>query len=192
MIFVNLYDAQAQVGAGGRGGGGFYEYEDGSWISDPPENGKAGGIVYDAQGIDTDIYLSGATPSAAYPTADGYIRAPSGGDGGYVANLLEPPGGSTGGDGGNAGDGRGSGIAGAGRDAGIGGAGGVADYSPTKNYGDNGINGSIDGSGSGWGNAGANNDATGGAAGSGVVNNDATVVLYGADASRYINGNGDH
>ena len=147
IILANGFDGQANGGNGGRGG---------DVISDdaiflPPVNGTAGGIVYNADGIDTDIYFSGATTSVAFPVADGYIRAPSGGSGGFNHTGISPN--YTSGDGGNGGDGRSAGVGG---DAGIAIGGGV---SP----GNAGSNGEIDGSGSGWGLAGANNDATGGA-----------------------------
>ena len=142
-----------------------------------PGNGLSGGLVYDAQGVDTDIYFSGATPSITYPVADGYIRAPSGGAGGFfIAGLPGEPG-----IGGNGGDGR---------SAGLGGDGGKFGTVPVLAL--SGANGEIDGSGSGWGNTGANNDAAGGLAGSGVIDNGATVNFFGDTPARYINGNGSH
>jgi hypothetical protein len=179
LILVNGFDGQANGGNGGKG----QSLETSGPIvvvSAPAENGTAGGIVYDAQGVDTDIYFSGATPSVAFPTADGYIRAPSGGDGGHDAVSLSPPADS--GNGGNAGDGR---------NAGTGGPSGDAEGVLTE-LGSTGSNGEIDGTGSGWGNTGANNDAAGGLAGSGVVDNGATVVFFGDTPARYINGSGDH
>ena len=152
----------------------------------PPVNGTAGGIVYNADGIDTDIYFSGATTSVAFPVADGYIRAPSGGSGGFNHTGISPN--YTSGDGGNGGDGRSAGVGG---DAGIAIGGGV---SP----GNAGSNGEIDGTGSGWGLAGANNNAVGGAAGSGVIDGlnslglPPTVTFFGDTPARYINGAGDH
>ena len=137
-------------------------------------------MVYDAQGVDTDIYFSGSTPSVAYPTADGYIRAPSGGDGGLNHTGTSPN--YVSGNGGRGGDGRASGIGG---DAGVAEGGSIV-------AGQTGTNGEINGTGSGWGNAGANNGATGGLAGSGIIDNGATVTLFGATSARYINGNGDH
>ena len=179
LILVNGFDGQANGGNGGKG----QSLETSGPIvvvSAPAENGAAGGIVYDAQGVDTDIYFSGATPSVAFPTADGYIRAPSGGDGGIDAVSLLPPAHS--GNGGNGGDGR---------NPGTGGPSGDAEGVLTE-LGDTGSNGEIDGTGSGWGNAGVNNDAIGGLAGSGVKDNGATVVFFGDTPARYINGTGDH
>lgn len=169
LILINGFDGQANGGDAGKGASivGSVQFPDAT-------NGTSGGIVYDAQGVDTDIYFSGATLSTAYPIADGYIRAPSGGAGGKDA-IIGP---NISGDGGNGGDGRPAGIGG---DAGDG-----------VDQGITGSNGEIDGSGSGWGLAGVNNGALGGAAGSGVVDNGATVTFFGSTALRYINGSGDH
>ena len=180
IIMVNAFDGQADGGEGGQGqsitkNSGFPVV-----INSPAQNGLAGGIVYDAQGVDTDIYFSGATPSVAYPVADGYMRAPSGGDGGFNHTISGPlyisGAGGTGGDG---------------RSAGLGGQFGVA-LGNEAEEGATGSNGEIDGTGSGWGNTGANNAVTGGAAGSGVKDNGATVTFFGDTPARYINGAGDH
>jgi hypothetical protein len=181
LVLADGFDGQAEGGAGGKGES-IRKASTGVPLSvtAPPQNGAAGGIVYDAQGVDTDIYFSGATPSAAYPTADGYIRAPSGGDGGFFhttfGSLFISGNGGTGGDGRNGGSG-----------------GDAGDYfGPETETGATGTNGEIDGTGSGWGVAGANNDATGGASGSGIKDSGATVVLFGSSPARYINGLGDH
>ena len=179
IILANGFNGQAQGGNGGRGQGVEYDPETASYIFLNPTNGTSGGIVYDAQGIDTDIYFSGATPSTTYPTADGYIRAPSGGAGGLDATGTAPN--YTSGNGGNGGDGRAAGFGGSAGGASVGIATGVT-----------GSNGEIDGTGSGWGVNGANNGAVGGAAGSGIIDSGATVILYGDTPTRYINGNGDH
>jgi hypothetical protein len=166
IIMANGADLQAKGGDGGNGGswGGITYFS--------PTNGTDGGVVYDAEGVDTDVYFSGATPSAAYPVADGYIRAPEGGDGGIDGVAPD-----IGGDGGDGGDGRSIGIGGL-AGAGIGGVGSF------------GANGSE--TGPNWGVVGANNNAAGGLAGSGVVDSGATVVFFGDTPTRYINGNGDH
>lgn len=183
IIMTNGFDGQANGGNGGNGQSIEYNQETSSFIAtSQPQRGGNGGIVYDAQGVDTDIYFSGPTPSVTYPTADGYIRAPSGGDGGFSYNFLFPD--FISGDGGNAGDGRQAGTGGNAGDA----------------IGDNtfegylGSNGEIDGSGNGWGNDGVANDSIAGLSGSGIKDNGATVTLYsdGDLAVRYINGQGDH
>jgi hypothetical protein len=180
IILANGFDGQANGGNGGRGEGVLFNGGTSLFEFFPAENGSNGGIVYNADGVDTDIYFSGSTPSVAFPTADGYIRAPSGGDGGFGHTGIEPN--YVSGDGGRGGDGRSSGIGG---EAGIS-VGGVI------TNGNTGTNGEINGSGSGWGLVGANNNATGGLAGSGIIDSGATVTLFGSTALRYINGNGDH
>ena len=179
IILANGFDGQASGGDGGSGQGVIYDQESGLPFFFPAGDGKKGGLVYDADGVDSDIYFSGATPSTAYPAADGYIRAPSGGDGGFDATGSLPL--FTSGNGGDGGDGRSQGTGGS--------AGLVGEISQ---QGTAGKNGEIDGSGSGWGNAGANNNAIGGSAGSGIKNSGATVQLFGSTPTRYINGNGDH
>lgn len=176
LILANGFDGQADGGNGGKGESIEYVNPIVTVIS-PPQDGANGGLVYDAQGIDTDIYFSGATPSVAYPVADGYIRAPSGGSGGFNhVNLGIPRTGA----GGNGGDGI---VVGLGGQPGDGTGAGFT-------IGDTGFNG--DPFGPLWGNAGSNNDATGGLAGSGVVDNGATVVFFGDTPARYINGAGSH
>lgn len=180
LILINGFDGQASGGDGGVGEGVLWDQENLNLVTFPPNNGVAGGIVYNAQGVDTDIYFSGATPSVANPVADGFIRAPSGGDGGF--NHTGSGSSAVSGDGGDGGDGR---AAGQGANAGSF-AGG------TTSSGSTGVNGEIDGTGTGWGNNGINNDAIGGAPGSGIIDSGATVVLFGDTPARYINGNGSH
>ncbi len=179
IITVDGFDGQANGGNGGTGQSISKQPGFPVVTFDEDMDGQDGGVVYDAQGVDTDFYLSGSTPSTAYPVADGYVRAPSGGDGGF--NHTQSSGTYTSGKGGDAGDGR---------TPGSGGFSGTAFGDAV--VGQAGVNGEIDGSGSGWGNDGADNDANRGLAGSGILDNGATVNLFGADASRYINGNGDH
>ena len=186
LILVNGFDGQASGGNGGNGSSIEWDSESGSWLNTTPSgDGFFGGTVYNAEGVDTDIYFSGATPSIAYPTADGYMRAPSGGDGGNNSTFsVGNPAVYSAGDGGNAGDGRSVGVGGS--------AGNVYFNGGLIESGDNGTSGTIDGSTSGWGVAGSNNDATGGGAGKGVVDSGATVVFFGDTPTRYINGTGDH
>ena len=184
IVLANGADLQANGGNGGTGGSAAYPLPGfgtpGVPIVGAPFNGEDGGVVYDAQGIDTDIYFSGDTSAItpAYPTADGFIRAPSGGSGGFLVDIVLDIGGA----GGNGGDGR---LPGAG------GAGGTVFKDFVFTSGDAGVNGTIDGT-TGFGLDGADNDAAKGLAGSGVIDSGATVTFYGADASRYINGRGDH
>jgi len=184
IIMVNGFDGQASGGNGGRGESILWDQESGSIIvTGPPQNGQNGGTVYDAQGIDTDIYFSGATPSTSYPIANGFMRAPSGGDGGFSYTGINPN--FVSGDGGNGGDGRLPGSGGNPGDA----------EGSRASQGVAGTNGEVDGTGTGWGNAGTNNGASGGAAGSGILDSGATTVNLFADgdlATRYINGNGNH
>ena len=201
LILAGGFDGQASGGIGGQGEGLFYEAEISEWITGGTTPGNAGGIVYDAQGIETDIYFSGTTPSVAFPTADGYIRAPGGG-GGAGAAVGVGTNNSTG----YAGHGGGGG---AGRLPGAGGAGGAAENFGSSNGvdGNTGVSGdTVGGGGIGgssanaptagtagdWGLSGSAANTAGGAAGSGIKDSGATVTLFGENAIRYINGNGDH
>ena len=176
LVLVNGFEGKANGGNGGNGAAGVaYSVFPPTSV---PSDGQNGGTVYDAQGVDTDIYFSGPTPSAAYPTADGYIFAPNGGDGGFNYFQVGPNAwlGGSGGDGGN------------GRLPGTGGA-----VGPVGDISSAGSNGSINDTGIGWGQDGVDNDASKGLAGSGIIDSGAAnVVLFGATAARYVNGNGDH
>lgn len=181
IILVNDAFLQARGGSGGVGESNFFDEESSSWIIlHPPSSGTDGGVAYDAQGVDTDIYFSGATPSSAFPVASGSIKAPSGGGGGFSSVVGDLGGnGGSGGNGGNGGDGV---LPGSGGGAGT--SNGVS--------ANNGLNGTINGNGSGFGFAGANNNAFGGDSGAGVLDNGATVNFFGSNATNYINGRGDH
>ncbi len=211
IILKNNSDWQ---GLGGRGGAG------GNTVQVPSgpitfldgENGHDGGTCYDAQGIDTDIYLSG---SISGHTALGTLRAPGGGGsgakGGYVTFggfLPQQKPGNGGGGGG-------------GYDFGIGGLAGVIVYdgnifsSSSVDGNDGTINctggaarlaaensGSIiydsntsDDSGAG-GDCGQPGTGTGvslgGAAGKAIVSGGGLVCLFGDAAGvNYIQGNGE-
>ena len=168
------------------------------WLSEGSNgDGTNGGVVYDAQGVDTDIYFSGATPSVANPIADGYIRAPGAGGKGTTSNAVGTD--NTTGYGGNNGGG------GAGRPAGIAGNGGIATSEQGNRIPVNGglaLNGDIIGNGGDALNIPQSNAADDGGdwgqdtsiaiAGSGVIDSGATVVFFGDTPTRYINGNGDH
>ena len=81
----------ASGGNGGRGESIFFDQETNQWLTQIPlGNGVAGGTVIDAEGVDMDIYLSGGTTSTSYPTADGFIRAPAGGDAGFKGDTNAP------------------------------------------------------------------------------------------------------
>ncbi len=188
LILANGFDGQANGGFAGAGEniestGGF------AWSSTAaPQSGGDGGTVYDAEGIDTDIYFSGATPSTAFPIADGFIRAPGGGGDGLTSAAV-----GTTNNPGIAGKGGGGG---AGRNPAAGGLGGtaVASGGLTPEDGLPGNGGDIIGNGGASVNAGGDwgVDATTGLAGKGVVDSGATVVFFGDTPTRYINGHGDH
>jgi hypothetical protein len=198
LIFANSADGQAKGGSGGRGEPILFEEEVNLWIGVGSVAGTSGGTVYDAEGIDTDIYLSGATTSVAFPTALGFLRAPGGGGGGEDSasvgtNDIE----GVGGDGGGGG---------AGRDVGPGGQGGQVDASQdsgkTETPGSNGApgdtvgnGGAAGGAGAGaggdWGLPGSAGNSPGGAAGKGIVSGGAAVTMFGDTPSNFINGNGD-
>ena len=203
LILVNNWDGQANGGGGGTGESLFYDSESSVWVSGgTAQNGFNGGIVYDADGIDTDIYFSGATPSTAFPTANGYIRAPGGGGGGGQdigagTNNATAYAGNSGG--GGAGRVVGQGSTGAQADGfgtRIGVNGGTGQSGDTTGGGGNGGTGtpSDAGDGGNWGQAGSaiTGGGSGGLAGSGIKDSGATVTLYGSNSTRYINGNGDH
>ncbi|HHZ69604.1 MAG TPA: hypothetical protein EYN54_04825 [Methylococcaceae bacterium] len=176
MILANGADLMSKGGDGGDGGDLFIKASTPDvFSSTPPKNGSNAGVVYDAEGVDTDIYFSGSTPSASFPLADGYIIAPSGGAGGFNADT------SASGDGGDGGDGRSSGLAGL-----FGNASGAA---ANGAVGSNGVDNKLTGS---FGLDGADNEAVGGLKGSGVSDSGGNVVFFGSNASRYINGSGDH
>jgi len=180
IIFVNGSEGQSKGGQGGQGEGGIF-FKD-FWIKTPPTNGLDGGIVYDANGVDTEIFLSGPTSSVNFPSADGFILAPSGGDGGQLGffdDLDEP--GSTAGNGGRGGDGDNVGLGGLPGDL----------ESFLAEPGEFGASGKLDGTGSGYGFDGVNNDALGGLKGKGIITGGAIVNVFGGGGGRLINGGGD-
>lgn len=181
IILANSSELMAKGGDGGNGGGAVWDAESASYLLiPPPQNGINGGTVFDAEGVDCDIYFSGATPSTDYPTADGYMIAPSGGDGGFDASItLE-----LGGNGGNGGDGRSLSDGGLGRT--FTSKTGVTNTGVSGNTGtDNRLSGT-------FGIDGDNNNATGGLKGKGVIDSGATVTFFGNTPQRYVNGSGDH
>lgn len=185
-IIIILRNGADLQGKGGNGGG-----------SEAVDNGDNGGIVYDAQGIDTDIYLGGADPESG--TASGFLRAPGGGGGSGRNDITggpEPevifPGGGGGG---------------AGLDAGFGGIGFSPATSGGSGNGSTGLGGTgglgdgtagDGGDGGDWGDAGSNGGSsplgaggTGGTAGKGIVKSGAVVKLFGDTPTNFINGIGD-
>lgn len=187
IIMINSAVLMAKGGNGANGERARYESEFGRWEYTPIFPGEDGGTVYDAQGVDTDIYFSGATPSANYPIADGYIIAPSGGDGAFkneIPDELDPSiDGVVVADGGDGGDGS---------SPGLGGEGGRATSPAGGVFGKDGRDGTSDRLSGAFGIAGKNNDSQGGLPGKGVVDNGATVNFFGSNSIRYINGLGDH
>lgn len=205
IICINTVDWQALGGAGGNGGLAIYDAGEGDVF---PSNGLAGndgGICYEADGIDTDIYLGGTIDSY---TALGNLKAPGGGGGGQGGGKNADPGTIPYGGGGGGG--------GAGRGVGDGGNGGVTVPSGTEgsagtdsdtsgNGGTGGEGGAaagnFGGDGGDWGAAGAAGDAgdgfgasgaAGGAAGKGIVKDGAVVNVYtSGNPGRFVNGNGD-
>ncbi len=195
IIMVDGYTAKGKGGDGGAGGDGGFPYNNSIQPAFHGKDGVAGGVVYDAQNVNTDIYLSGETPSTTYPYANGYLLAPNGGNGGNAAQQEFTTGTphefwpNHGGDGGN------------GREVGIGGATGagsnpILDGQPPSEHG------SIEDDGTGWGvagvagvstssNVGTANGGAAGAAGKGIVTGSATVRIFGSSAARFVNGNGD-
>jgi hypothetical protein len=199
LIFANSADGQAKGGDGGRGQSIFYSQELSQWLG-PVSSfaGEDGGTVYDATGVDTDIYLSGATTSTNFPTALGSIRAPGGGGGGDDAQSV-----GTDDAVGVAGNGAGGG---AGVDVGLAGTGGTSNDqgAPGKSeqnggngaagdtVGNGGVSGGAGaGAGGDWGLPGIAGDKAAGVAGKGVVTGGAAVTMFGDNAGNFINGNGD-
>ena len=197
IILINGAEMQGMGGNGGAGGNSEVDFS-----GEPPEAflnnyagvaGIDGGVVYDAQGIDTLIYLAGSAPGSR--TADGILKAPGGGGGGENGNGTSETV-LIGGDGGGGG---------AGSAFGTGGSRGVA-YDPlltaSLTNGTAGSNGDAAGNGGSaatgagaggdWGAAGAAGDGAAGAAGKGIVSGGATVtVYYDGTSSLIVNGGGD-
>ena len=195
IIMVDGFDGQADGGNGGDSD------------SLAVFGGHDGGTVYDANGVTTDIYFAGATPSVAYPVANGFIRAPGGGGAAGSFATADATKELFIGGGGGGGAGRVPGIGGASEldpvdgwtIVGVDGAGEGVNGDIVGNGGAGGLIGTgRDGaSGGDWGEPGLNTikfttTYFGGAAGSGIVDGGGTVTLHGDNSSRYINGNGDH
>ena len=199
IICVNGTDWQSKAGAGGNGASYTFEPEFNPpvIIDRPPANGKNGGICFNADGVDTSIFLEGATGNASFPTANGYLRAPGGGgggDGGFIGTEFT----TVPGDGGGSGAGNIVSVAGSGgrsfmpigitygQDGAVGDTNGNGGDNPTGHRGGDGGDWGQNG-GDGGGQGGAN----GGLAGSGIIKSGATVTVQYTDSARFINGNGD-
>lgn len=167
IILRNGADWQSKAGRGGSGG--FSSNILGEEFAGQGGAGQDSGIVYDAQGIDTDIHLSGADPESG--TALGTLKAPGGSDSGFDAPDFD-----------NAGDG---GDGGKGIDSGLGGPKGIADGTGTD-----GVDGIADVVALGV-NGTSNDGNLAGLAGKGIIKNGAVVRVFGDTPANFINGNGD-
>lgn len=208
-LTVILINAAEWQGFGGSGGsGGVYEsIVGGADILHQGLDGGDAGTCYDAQGVDTDIYLAG---SISGYTADGKLVAPGGGGGGSQAGTgtdLNAPFGTLviGGVGGGGGAGYNLGPAGpkgqilqeglyyesthaddgnAGSTSGTGGA-AKASTANASTVPDSGAGGD-------WGEDGTGSGTnSGGAKGKAIIANGATVCVYGSTVTNYIQGGGD-
>lgn len=190
VLTIILTDSALIMGFGGNGGvGGRSVFNPPSSVTNlPGGDGNDGGVSYDAQGVDTVIYLGGLILGH---TALGTQKAPGGGGGGEDGQGT----GSTpvGGDGG----GGGAGIV-----PGAGGAAGIGSGSPSAVNGTPGLPGTAStggapgGAGAGFGgfpgNTGVAGDGSGGAAGKGLVKGGATVDIHtNGNTGRFIQGSGD-
>lgn len=199
LIFANNADGQAKGGDAGRGMSIRYESELSIWAAEVLSSaGKDGGTIYDANGIDTDIFLSGATPSTNFPTALGSIRAPGGGGGGEDApSFLTDDAVGIAGDGGGGGAGIDVGLRGGGGSSDDAGAPGKSEQNgvfgePGDTIGNGGEAGGLGaGAGGDWGMPGIAGDKAAGVAGKGIVSGGATVTMFGDTPTNFINGNGD-
>lgn len=194
LVVIGLMSSK---GGGGGRAGSYYNENNIDHFCNPPTSGGTGGIVYDAEGIDTDIYLVGNVDGI---NADGFIKSPGGGGNGGIAhcgdsnnsvapNVAGAGGGGAGIEGGSGGakafDWNGqvpdSTLGEAGGEDGTGGQGG--ERYPSSSAAQDGYSGGT------WGQ-----DVTnGGQAGKGLVKNGATVNVYtgGESSTRFINGHGD-
>ena len=185
IILINGADWQGKGGAGGDGQVIQYIQSQNAWLEVSPSTpGETGGNCYDAQGIDTDIYLGGTAPGGQ--AASGFLRAPGGGgDGGTGGNFFGEAG-----SGGGGGAGINPGLGGAGGEAfGVGGIDGSDGFDGDTNClgGDGGFNGIQGGAGGDCGLPGV----TGAPAGKGIVKSGATVQVFGDTPANFTNGNGD-
>jgi hypothetical protein len=191
IIMINGTELMSKGGDGGNANQLDFDPEIGRWLQVlKASNGGNGGTVYEADGVTTNIYFSGSTPSATYPNADGYIIAPSGGDGGnefVIIDENDPAGIDYSGKNGDGGDG------GDGFSPGKGGERGEAYSNTNAFFGQKGKNGTSDRLSGSFGQYGAdgNESTDGGLPGKAISKSGASVILFGANSARYIKGIGD-
>ena len=175
IILANGAKISGKGGDGGQGEGIYQDGEDDEVII-PPRNGKNGGIAFlGREGVEVDIHFTGDTSaiSSNYPIADGFIFAPSGGDGGFNSTFVGDD--VFSGNGGDAGRGQDYGLAGL-----------AGETFGTAQEGSDGGGNTV------FGVNGVDNNAIGGVVGKGIVDNGGVINLIPLGTSRYINGGGDH
>ena len=175
IILANRAKISGKGGDGGQGEGIYQDGEDDQIII-PPRNGTNGGIAFlGREGVEVDIHFTGDTSaiSSNYPLADGFLLAPSGGDGGFRSTFVGDDVFS-----GNGGDGA------RGQEYGTPGLAGET-FGTAQEGSDGAVN-------TAFGINGVDNDAVGGLVGKGIVDNGGVINLINSTASRYINGGGDH
>ena len=175
IILANGAKISGKGGDGGQGEGIYQDGEDDQVIL-PPRNGKNGGIAFlGRQGVEVDIHFTGNTSaiSSNYPLADGFLLAPSGGDGGFRSTFVGDDVFS-----GNGGDGA------RGQEYGSPGLAGET-FGTAQEGSDGRVN-------TAFGINGVDNAAVGGLVGKGIVDNGGVINLIPLGTSRYINGGGDH
>lgn len=175
IILANGAKISGKGGDGGQGEGIYQDGEDDEVIM-PPRNGTNGGIAFlGRQGVEVDIHFTGDTSaiSSNYPLADGFLLAPSGGDGGFRSTFVGDDVFS-----GNGGDGA------RGQEYGSPGLAGET-FGTAQEGSDGRVN-------TAFSISGVDNDAVGGLVGKGIVDNGGVINLINPTASRYMNGGGDH
>jgi len=167
IILRNGADWQSKGGRGGRGGD--CSNIPGEQFAGSGLPGQDAGIVYSANGVDTDIYLSGTDPEGG--AANGTLFAPGGGESGFDAPSFNQAG--DGGDGGKGSVFGGGGDGGSRDGTGTSGIDGVDDVTPLGQIGA------------------TNGSSPGGLSGKGLVKSGAIVKVFGDTPANFINGGGD-
>mgnify|MGYP003673216720 CR=1 FL=1 len=177
-LIIILANGAKISGKGGDGGQGEGIYQDGQddEVIMPPRNGTNGGIAFlGREGVEVDIHFTGDTSaiSSNYPLADGFLLAPSGGDGGFRSTFVgDDVFSGKGGDGARGQEYGSPGLAG-----------------ETFGTAQEGSDGAVN---TAFGINGVGNAAVGGLVGKGIVDNGGVINLIPSGTSRYINGGGDH